>query len=519
MGKITDYLASPFRRIFVFFGGKGNRFGRVRFFVLLILIVGFLAGFLNYPKPWDKSADWLNAKKNKIKFVQKLPNIPQFTKQFQFKLGLDLVGGTHLVYEADLSQLKPEDYSRAMDGVRDVIEWRVNQYGTSEPVVQIDKVANHYRLIVELAGEKDANRAINLIGQTGLLQFKTEQSAVNRDAILKKHLTDVKKEEFDQAKESVCADISFLQQFIKIYGEDPCFVGSELTGKYLSSADVNFNQTTNAPEVALKFTNEGATLFQTLTRANVKKKIGIFLDNLPLSAPTVQQEISGGSAVITGNFNVAYVKDMVNLLNGGALPAPIKLINQQTVGASLGEQSLRASLRAGIWGIIIVIIFMLIFYRLPGILASVALLIYTGLMLSIFRLLTATPWSITLTLAGIAGFILSIGMAVDANILIFERMREEFRWGRSFGGAVDEGFKRAWTSIRDSNSSSLITCIILYIFGTSVVRGFAVTLFIGIVVSMFSAITITRSFLRMFIGTRAEKWRWLFSMPKTEIKK
>ena len=248
-----------------------------------------------------------------------------------------------------------------------------------------------------------------------------------------------------------------------------------------------------------------AKLFSEITGRNVGKRIAIYLDSQPISAPVVNEAISGGRARITGNFSMEEAKVLVRRLNAGALPVPISLINQQTVGASLGEASLRDSLNAGLVGLLAVAVFMILLYRLPGILSVFALLIYTLVVLAIFKTI-----SVTLTLAGIAGFILSIGMAVDANILIFERTKEEMRAGKSLTGAVEEGFKRAWTSIRDSNVSSLLTCLILFWLGTSVIKGFALTLAIGILVSMFSAIVVTRNFLRWFVGRRTEKYHWLW---------
>lgn len=255
----------------------------------------------------------------------------------------------------------------------------------------------------------------------------------------------------------------------------------------------------------MQFNDEGAKLFEDITRRNVGKKVAIYLDGEPISIPTVQDVISGGKAQITGSFTEQEVKTLAQRLNAGALPVPIKLISQETIGASLGEKSLNTSLIAGLIGLAAVILFMIFWYRLPGLVATIALLIYTAVVLAIFKL-----FSVTLTLAGIAGFILSIGMAVDANILIFARMREELNWGKSLGGAIDEGFKRAWTSIRDSNISSLITCLILFWLGTSIIKGFALTLAIGILVSMFSAITVTRIFLKAMMTERLHNYVWLF---------
>ena len=250
-------------------------------------------------------------------------------------------------------------------------------------------------------------------------------------------------------------------------------------------------------------------MFEEITSRNVDKIVGIFLDKQPISLPRVQQAITGGQAVITGTFDVQEAKLLAQRLNAGALPVPINLVSQQTVGASLGEIAIQRSLRAGLYGFALVALFMILYYRLPGLIAIVALLMYVAFVLAIFKL-----WPVTLTLAGIAGFILSIGMAVDANILIFERLKEELRLGKSLPQAMQAGFERAWTSIRDSNVSSLITCVILSWFGTSMVKGFALTLAIGIVVSMFSAITVTRTFLRMIIRERHQGRLWLYGVSR-----
>jgi len=286
---------------------------------------------------------------------------------------------------------------------------------------------------------------------------------------------------------------------------------TSLTGKQLKRAFVDFNNPTNSPQIGLEFNDEGKKLFAAMTQANVGKPIAIFLDGQPISIPTVQQPILDGSAVITGQFTLQEAKLLAQRLTTGALPVPIALLSQQTIGPSLGAESMQKSLDSGLFGFLLVALFMLFFYRLPGVLAVVALIIYTSLSLSVFKI-----WPVTLSLAGIAGFILSIGMAVDANILIFERMKEELRAGKKLDSAVVEGFKRAWTSIRDSNVSSLITCIVLFSFSASLIKGFALTLAIGILVSMFSAIVTTRVFLKVVAGWRIAKNRWLFCAKTTK---
>lgn len=401
-----------------------------------------------------------------------------------FRLGLDLLGGTHLVYQADLSGVEESDKDSYMNGLKDVVERRVNFFGVSEPSITVNHSGENWRLIVELAGVKDINQAIKLIGQTPFLEFKEQLS----EEVSKKMVEDLKKQ-----PEQVQAQV------------DPYFSATGLNGRYIKKASLSFDSQTNRPEVLLEFDDIGKQLFADITKKNVGKQLAIYLDGQPISAPVVQQEITDGSAQITGNFSINEAKTLVERLNSGALPVPIELISQQSVGATLGQVSLEKSLMAGIIGFVLVALFMIIWYRMAGIMAVLALIIYTIISLTIFKLIP-----ITLTLAGIIGFILSIGMAVDANVLIFERMKEELRSGKPFGISLKEGFSRAWTSIRDSNVSSLITAFVLYTFGSSLVRGFALTLIIGIFVSMFSAITLTRTFLRAFESTRLQRIKFLW---------
>jgi len=282
--------------------------------------------------------------------------------------------------------------------------------------------------------------------------------------------------------------------------EDPYFIPTLLTGRYLQKATLDFNQTTYEPSILLSFNKEGEELFAQITKENVGHRVAIYLDGAPISVPVVREEITSGQAQITGDFKAQEAKELVRNLNSGALPIPITLISQQSIGASLGEAALQKDLWAGLIGILAVALFLIFWYRVPGFIAVVALCIYVVLSLFIFKLIP-----VTLTAAGIAGFILSVGMAVDANILIFERMKEEVRLGKTLQTSIEEGFHRAWPSIRDSNISSLITCFILYWMGTSMVRGFALTLGIGILISMFSAVVISRTFL-LALGLKESKW-------------
>jgi len=285
------------------------------------------------------------------------------------------------------------------------------------------------------------------------------------------------------------------------------WVNTKLSGKNLKKATVQYNSTTMIPEVSLEFDNEGAQLFAEITEKNVNKLIAIFLDGYLISAPKVNEPIYGGKAVISGNFSLDEAKKLAQRLNAGALPVPINLVSQSTVGATLGSVAVQKSLIAGLWGLLAIAIFMILYYRLPGLVSVIALGIYTTISLAIFKLFPGY----TLTLAGITGFILSIGMAVDANVLIFERMKEELKSGKDLIRSIEEGFSRAWTSIRDSNISSLITCLILWWFGSSIIKGFALTLALGIMVSMFSAIVISRQLLLLVAGWRIKKYKWLYN--------
>lgn len=403
-----------------------------------------------------------------------------------YRFGLDIQGGTHLVYRADTNAVVLHERDEAMAALRDVIERRVNLFGVAEPLVQIEKGraadgGAESRLIVELAGISNISAAIRLIGETPFLEFREERPAAEQTAIA------------EAQKKGERVD------------EDPLFTPTPLTGRFIKRAAVDFDPTTFQAQVSLEMTDEGGRLFQELTKRNVGKRLAIYLDGAPISAPVVNEEIADGRAQITGNFTPEEAKEFAGRLNAGALPVPITLIAQQSVEASLGSASLAASIRAGVIGFAVVAVFMILWYRLPGIIAVLALMLYLAITLAIFKLVP-----VTLTIAGIAGLILSVGMAVDANILIFERLKEELRAGKGLENAMREGFGRAWTSIRDSNVSSILTSLILYWLGTSVVQGFALTLGIGILVSMFSAISVTRTLLFAVRTPRLEQARALF---------
>jgi preprotein translocase subunit SecD len=391
--------------------------------------------------------------------------------KYPTKLGLDLVGGSKLVLEAQTTPDIPKITPDIMDSLKVSIEKRVNAIGVAETVVQ--KVGAN-RLIVEIPNIKDPQKAKEFLGKTANLEFKEEMTT---------------------------KDGKFQ------------WVNTGITGKDLKRAFVG-NDQASGWVVSLEFNDKGKTKFAEVTTRLVGKPLAIFFDGKLQSAPTIQGPIEGGNAQISGKFNYEEAKKMVDLLNAGALPVPAKIIEENSVGPTLGADSLHKSLVAGAVGIGIVILFMVGYYRVPGLIASIALAIYTLLIFSIFKIIP-----ITLTLAGIAGFILSIGMAVDANILIFERTKEELKAGRTLFTAINTGFDRAFTSIFDSNMTTIITCSILYMFGTSIVKGFALTLVIGVLVSMFTAITVTKTFMHLVFGSGKLKHPALFGLREDQIAK
>lgn len=669
-------------------------------FIVAVLLITLTAGLIDGYNYYNKGTDWLAAKTNNTIVLPKMPNVP-------FLLGLDLMGGTHLVYQADVSKIEDKEKANALEGARDVIERRVNVFGVSEPVVQTNKSGDEYQIIVELAGIKDVNQAIKMIGETPILEFKEPGEAAaqltedqkkqiqesakkaektgqqilgklsaggNFSELAKEYSDDqdtksnggdlgyiteasnasaysyiknlepgkissllktdigyeIYKLEDKRAKKSTFSDeaekeIKAAHVLICYEGSENCtskmtkeqanakikelkqkatpanfkqlakenstepgakdtggelgwfgkgamvepfeqaaydtakgaisyvvetkfgyhlifiedvrdvqeykvskmlfkslqekdfisaennWKNTELTGKNLKKSTIQFDPNTGSPQVSLEFDDEGAKMFEDVTARNVGKQVAIFLDNYVISAPTVDQKITGGNAVISGSFNLKDAKLLSQRLNAGALPVPINLVNQQIVGPSLGQKSIHDSLLAGMIGFALVALFMIFYYRLPGLISVLALAIYSILVLALFKVI-----KVTMTLSGMAGFILSIGMAVDANVLIFERIKEELRKGKTLNMSIEEGFRRAWSSIRDSNISSLITCAVLYYFYAGTIRGFALTLAIGILVSLFSAITVTRMFLKVINGEWAEKKKWLFGVSSKD---
>ena len=556
-----------------------------RVFAIFVLTVFCL--LVVFPVYANRGIDWVNKKAN-----LGLPNFPSAG----FNLGLDLQGGAHLIYQANINDIQDADRAGAVEGVRDVIERRVRGgLGVSEPLVQTTKVNNDYRVIVELPGITDVNQAIKMIGETPILEFKEENNEPLRPltAAETKEMNDYNTAAQKKANEALAAlkgGMSFADAVAKfsedeksiadagvvglidnlvfpdiykwaglhkdgdvstelvksfdglnivqriaaqqgdgrsvsasttLYTVARIFVKTKqpidivppseqwkstgLSGKQLKRTEVSQDSNTGQVQVALQFNDEGTQLFADITRRSVGKLVAIFLDGTPVSIPVVNEPILNGSAVISGSFSIQEARLLAQRLNSGALPVPVELISQQKVGATLGAESMQKSLLAGIYGLIAVLIYMILYYRLPGLLASIALCIYALLTLALFKVI-----GVTLTLSGMAGFILSIGMAVDANVLIFERLKEELRDGRSLKSAAEEAFIRAWPSIRDSNITTLISCVFMVWMGTGFVRGFAVTLAIGVLVSMFSAIILTRTIMRFVLPWMKENGNILF---------
>lgn len=381
------------------------------------------------------------------------------TRDVTLREGLDLKGGAHLIYEADTSKIASSDVKAAMNGVRDVIEGRVNGLGVTEPEIRLGNVGGKQAVIVDMPGIKDISKAKEIIGSTAKLEFKDPEGKV----VL-------------EGKDLRPNGASAITQ-----------QGGSVSGA-------------SAWQVQLELTNDGKEKFATATSANINKQIGIYLDDALISNPTVQSAITDGTAVISGNFTAQEAKDFALKLNYGALPVPIKLTQEQTVGASLGSDSINETVLAGAIGIILMFLFIIAFYRWCGVVAVLSLALYALLNIAVYKM-----FHITMTLAGIAGFIISMGIAVDANILIFERLKEELRLNKPMAVAVQEAFKRAWTSIRDSNLSGLISAFVIFEFGSGSIKGFALVLIIGTLLSLFSAITVTKTWMLLIAGSRYSK--------------
>ena len=400
------------------------------------------------------------------------------TSSYRFKLGLDLAGGTELVYKADMSQTPQGERSDALASLQGVIERRVNLFGVAEPLVQTEQASalsgtTEDRLIVDLPGVTDIKAAVAALGQTPTLEFKLATTT----------------------KVGTTTEV--------------LYAATGLTGRYLSNATLGFGSGAtsglSAPQVILNFNSAGATLFEKITRENVGQTLAIFLDGQPISQPTIQEAIAGGQATITGHFTATEARDLVRNLNFGALPVPISLESSSVVGPTLGAAAITAGVIAGLVGFAIIALFMIAWYRVPGLVAAVALVEYIAFMLAVIKVIP-----VTLTASGIAGLIISVGMAVDANVLIFERTKEELHEGKDPREAVHIGFARAWTAIRDGHLTMLISGVILFWLGTSIVQGFALVFVLGVLASFISAVSLSRIFLLAIVPeTRSGVWKFL----------
>ena len=404
---------------------------------------------------------------------------------FDFKLGLDLSGGSELTYAADISKVPAAEVADDLATLQTVIERRVNPNGVGESSVQVEQGGvlggGQYRLIIDLPGV-GVDEAIQRIGSTPTLEFKLVKAGY-------------------ESKLTLPATSTGATAGSTVPNPD-AFTDSGLTGKYLTSAALVFSSGSSVgltqPTVQVNFNSEGTKIFSQLTTDNVGREIAIFLDGNIISAPVVQEKITDGTAIISGNFTADSAKQLVSNLNLGALPVPITPVSTESIGATLGNSAAQAGVFAGIVGFIALAVFMILWYRLPGVVSVVSLSIYVVLMIVLFKLIP-----VVLTAAGIAGFVLSVGLAVDANILIAERMKEELNEGKNAQTAIRDGFKRAWSAIRDSNIAHIIAAVILFWMGTSIIRGFALVFGLGVVVSLLSAITISRTFL-LALGINAE---------------
>jgi len=391
----------------------------------------------------------------------------------QVKLGLDLQGGTQLILNANMEEIDSADRTDALESAKEIISRRVDAFGVTEPLIQtsVNEEAEQYRLIVELPGVQDVAQAVSLIGKTAQLEFREENP-----------------------------DFDFQTATASGVTLDDVYLKTNLSGDQLKKASVQFDPQTAEPVVAIAFTSEGTDLFAEITERNINKPVAIIVDGQVVTAPIVNTAITQGEAVIQGQFTTESARNLAIQLNAGALPVPIEIISQRNIGASLGQDSVQKSLVAGIIGLALVMGFMVLYYGYLGFLADLALLIYAVLTLALYKIL-----GITLTLPGLAGFILSVGMAVDSNILIFERYKEETRMGRAWSMAMELGFGRAWDSIKDANVATLLICFILFnpfnwqfLNSSGLVRGFSLTLALGILISLFTGVVVTRTLIRLF---------------------
>lgn len=433
--------------------------------LFLIFFLTFVAAFIALP---DQIA---NFQKPKLDFYFFGKHIQ---KDYQLRKGLDLQGGMQVTLEAEMDEIAVEDREVALESAREIIARRVDLYGISESSIQTSKKDDSYRLIIELPGISDPQEALNLVGQTAQLEFK-----------LQRQLTE---EEFNEA--TISPQI-WLDSFTE----------TGLTGKQLKRSLAQIDPQSGKPVISLEMNEDGRDLFAKVTKENVNEVLAIFVDGMPIMSPVISTPILDGRAVISGDFDTKEAKNLAIQLNAGALPVNIKVLEQRTIGASLGDESVGKSVLAGLLGLGLVLLFMIVYYGWLGFVASISLLIYATLTIAIYKVL-----GVVLTLPGIAGLILTIGMAVDANILIFERMKEEVRSGQPYARAMELGFGRAWDSIKDANLASIMTALVLinplnfsFLNTSGLVKGFGLTFLIGTLMSLFTGVVVSRLLLRAFL--------------------
>lgn len=464
---------------------KNNKLIRNFVGILALLVV---TAFIALPSSfsWRVGSQTINFDKN---IIQPTLFGKTYSLNLPLKKGLDIAGGIQLVMRADVSAIDQADRSDALKSAVEIIRNRVDAYGVAEPLIQTAVSGDDYQIIVEVPGLTDIDQAVALIGTTAMMDFRLQEATVAAA--------------WQNTPVATTAATSYQQYYDYLAS----FVPTELTGEMLDKATATFDSQTRQPVVALQFTTEGREKFAEITRNNQGNILGIFIDDAPITLPKINDPILDGNAIISGGFTVKESQSLAVQLNSGALPVPIEIVQQRQVGATLGEDSVAKSLFAGIVGLLLVMLFMVLNYGQKGLIADFGLVIYTVLMLAIYKL-----FGITMSLPSIAAFLISIGMAVDSNILIFSRLQEELQQGKSLSAAREASFGKAWDSIRDANTITIMIAIILInplnfsiLNSNGMIRGFGITLLLGVITGLFTGVFVSRNLLRIFLREREEK--------------